>query len=180
MLSSPEIRSGCGWRRRRLAHRRQLFAQPAGIYTRAITQRRKALALPLTAIVLACAVLAAGCGKDYKVGAVKAAIGGTWKGTLNGSGNENFRAVVEINTLRVGSVSGTVYFPGIGGSGACSGALIYKGRSGSDYLFTEDLVARANPECIKLGKVRISPEDDGWAIKYVWTAGKNTAEGTLK
>ena len=123
----------------------------------------------------------AGCGGSGSSGSAdKAAIGGTWKGTLNGSGSAEFQAEIQINTLRPGSVSGTVYFPGINGSGACSGALVYKGTSGSEYLFDEDLVARANPGCIKLGKVRITSVDGGKAIKYAWSSGTNTAVGTLK
>lgn len=142
-------------------------------------QRRTAL-LPIFAVVLlAGAVALSGCG-GTDAGAKKSAIGGNWKGMLNGSGAVTFQADVDINTLRTGSVSGTVYFPGIGGSGACSGALVYEGMSGSEYLFNEDLVARANPQCIKLGKVRISPEDGGKAIKYAWSSGKNTAVGILK
>ena len=108
------------------------------------------------------------------------AIDGSWKGKLNGSGDATFEAYVEIDTLREGSVSGTVYYPGIDDAGACSGALIYRGRSGSDYLFTEDIVARADPDCIKLGQVRVGSAEDGKAITYSWKAGQNTAVGTLQ
>ena len=142
---------------------------------------RKAL-LPLYAgVILAGAISLGGCGSSGADGAGDTpAISGSWKGTLNGSGSVTFQGYVDINTLRKGSVSGTVYFPGIAGSGACSGVLVYEGTSGSDYLFDEDLVARANPQCIKVGKVRISSADDGKAIKYSWSSGKNTAAGILK
>lgn len=132
-------------------------------------------------LVASGALALAGCGSSGSGdGSDQAAIDGSWKGTLKGTGNATFEGYVEIDTLREGSVSGTVYFPGPAGAGACSGALIYKGRSGSDYLFTEDLVARANPACVKLGDVRISTADDGDAISYSWKSGKNNASGTLK
>jgi len=144
--------------------------------------RSRSALVPILAVILLVGALAleacGGSGTDSA--ADKVAIDGSWKGTLNGSGNVSFEAYVEIDTLRVGSVSGTVYFPGIGDAGACSGALIYKGRSASDYLFTENLVVRANPECIKLGQLRIGSADGGKAITYSWKAGQNTAVGTLQ
>jgi hypothetical protein len=113
---------------------------------------RNALVLTIAAILLPGALALEACGgSGSDSDADKVAIDGSWKGTLNGSGDATFEAYVEIDTLRVGSVSGTVYFPGISDEGACSGALIYKGRSGSDYLFTENIVARANPGCITNG-----------------------------
>lgn len=139
------------------------------------------LARPLLVSLVAGSVLAfAACGSSGSGGSDQAPIDGSWKGTLKGTGNATFEGYVEIDTLREGSVSGTVYFPGPAGAGPCSGALIYKGRSGSDYLFEENLVARANPACVKLGDVKISTADDGDAIAYSWTSGKNNASGTLK
>ncbi len=110
----------------------------------------------------------------------KNAIDGSWKGTLKGSGDSTFQAYVELDTLRTGSVSGTVFFPGLDGAGACSGALIYNGKSGSDYRFTEKIVASDNPQCIKLGKVTISAANDGEAIDYSWKSGKDNAAGQLQ
>ena len=142
---------------------------------------RNALVLTIAAILLPGALALEACGgSGSDSDADKVAIDGSWKGTLNGSGDATFEAYVEIDTLREGSVSGTVYFPGISDEGACSGALIYKGRSGSDYLFTENIVARANPGCIKLGQLRIGSAEDGKAITYSWKAGQNTAVGTLQ
>ena len=142
---------------------------------------RNTLVLLIGAILLSGALALAACGgSDPDGGGDQVAIDGSWKGTLNGSGDATFDAYVEIDTLREGSVSGTVYYPGIDDAGACSGALIYKGRSGSDYLFTEDIVARADPECIKLGQVRVGSAEDGKAITYSWKAGRNTAVGTLQ
>jgi len=144
-------------------------------------RNRNAVVLMLAAILLPGALALEACGgSGTDSGADKVAIDGSWKGTLNGSGNATFEAYVEIDTLRVGSVSGTVYFPGIDDAGACSGALIYRGRSGSAYLFTENIVARANPDCIKLGQLRIGSAEDGKAITYSWKAGQNTAVGTLQ
>ena len=142
---------------------------------------RNALVPILAVIMLAGTLALAACGgSDPDGGGDQVAIDGSWKGKLTGSGDATFEAYVEIDTLRVGSVSGTVYFPGIDDAGACSGALIYRGRSGSDYLFTEDIVARANPDCIKLGQVRVGSAEDGKAITYSWKAGQNTAVGTLQ
>ena len=142
---------------------------------------RNTLVLLIGAILLSGALALAACGgSDSDGGGDQVAIDGSWKGTLNGSGDATFEAYVEIDTLRVGSVSGTVYYPGIDDAGACSGALIYRGRSGSDYLFTEDIVARADPECIKLRQVRVGSAEDGKAITYSWKAGQNTAVGTLQ
>jgi hypothetical protein len=142
---------------------------------------RNTLVLLIGAILLSGALALAACGgSDPDGGGDQVAIDGSWKGTLNGSGDATFDAYVEIDTLREGSVSGTVYYPGIDDAGACSGALIYQGRSGSDYLFTEDIVARADSECIKLGQVRVGSAEDGKAITYSWKAGRNTAVGTLQ
>ena len=144
-------------------------------------RNRSALVLIIAVILLPGALALEACGgSGGDSGADKVAIDGSWKGTLNGSGAATFEAYVEIDTLRVGSVSGTVYFPGIDDAGACSGALIYRGRSGSDYLFTENLVARTNPGCIKLGQLRIGSANDGKAITYSWKSGQNTAVGTLQ
>jgi len=144
-------------------------------------RNRNALVLIIAAILLPGALALAACGgSDSDGGADPGALNGSWKGKLNGSGDATFEVYVEIDTLREGSVSGTVYYPGIDDAGACSGALIYKGRSGSDYLFTEDIVARADPECIKLGQVRVGSAEDGKTITYSWKAGQNTAVGTLQ
>ena len=142
---------------------------------------RNALLLAVAAILLPGALALQACGDSGSdSGADTVALDGSWKGKLNGSGDATFEAYVEIDTLREGSVSGTVYYPGIDDAGACSGALIYRGRSGSDYLFTEDIVARADPDCIKLGQVRVGSADDGKAITYSWKSGQNTAVGTLQ
>jgi hypothetical protein len=146
-----------------------------------MTDRRRSFIPLLAAILTAGALFLAACGSSDSSGtADQIEIDGSWKGTLKGSGNATFEAYVEVDTLREGSVSGTVYFPGIGGSGACSGALIYKGREGEDYLFTEQLVVRDNPSCIKLGDLRLSAVPDDEAIDYSWKSGSNTASGTLQ
>ena len=139
---------------------------------------------PLTILggLLAVGALAiAGCGSSDSDGnADKAPVDGSWKGTFTQSGVEDFEGYVEIDTLRAGMVSGTVFYPGIDESGGCSGALIYKGKDGSDYLFTEDIIATENPNCTKRGDVKVTPVDDGDGITYAWSSGSKSAVGDLR
>ena len=77
-------------------------------------------------------------------------------------------------------VSGTVFFPGINETGGCSGALVYKSREGSDYLFTEEIITSENPDCIKRGDVRVTSVDDGGGIRYSWKSGSQSSAGDLQ
>ena len=127
------------------------------------------------------ALAIAGCGSSESDGnADKAPIDGSWKGTFTQSGVEDFEGYVEIDTLRAGMASGTVFYPSIDGSGECSGVLIYKSRDGSDYLFTEEIVASENPNCAKRGNVRVTSVDDGAGITYSWSSGSKTSVGDLQ
>ncbi|MFM9127843.1 MAG: hypothetical protein ACKOTA_09885, partial [Solirubrobacterales bacterium] len=78
----------------------------------------------MAGILAAGALAVAGCGGSGSDGnADQAPIDGSWKGPFTQSGVDDFQGYVEIDTLRAGMVSGTVFYPGIGGSGGCSGAL---------------------------------------------------------
>ena len=135
----------------------------------------------LAGLLAAGALAIAGCGSSGSDGkSDQAPIDGSWKGTYTQSGGSSFEGYVEIDTLREGMVSGTVYYPGIDNSGACSGALIYKGKDGSDYLFTEDIVVSDDPDCTKRGDVKVTSVDDGAGIKYSWSSGSESAVGNLK
>ena len=127
------------------------------------------------------ALAIAGCGSSGSDGnADQDPIDGSWKGTFTQSGTQDFEGYVEIDTLRTGMVSGTVYYPGIGEAGPCSGALIYEGRDGDDYSFIEEIVASDNPKCAKRGKVKVTPIDDGAAIRYSWSSGNRASVGDLE
>jgi hypothetical protein len=142
--------------------------------------RNPSLPATLAGLLAACALAIAGCGSSGSDGnADQAPIDGSWKGTYK-QGSETFEGYVEIDTLREGMVSGTAFYPGIGNSGECSGALIYKGKDGSDYLFTEEIVASDNPNCIKRGDVRVTSVDDGDGIKYSWSSGSLSSVGDLR
>jgi len=127
------------------------------------------------------ALAIAGCGSSDSEGSSdKGTIDGSWKGTFTQSGVEDFEGYVEIDTLRAGMVSGTVFYPSIDGSGACSGVVIYKGKNGDDYLFTEEIITSENPNCAKRGQVKVTPVDDGSAIKYSWSSGSRSSVGDLR
>ena len=135
----------------------------------------------LGGILVVGALAIAGCGgSDSDGNADKAPIDGSWKGTFTQSGVADFEGYVEIDTLRAGMVSGTVFYPSIDGSGACSGVVIYKGKDGDDYLFTEEIITSENPNCAKRGQVKVTPVDDGSAIKYSWSSGSRSSVGDLQ
>ncbi|MFM9127108.1 MAG: hypothetical protein ACKOTA_06055, partial [Solirubrobacterales bacterium] len=135
----------------------------------------------MAGILAAGALAIAGCGGSGSDGnADQAPIDGSWKGPFTQSGVADFQGYVEIDTLRAGMVSGTVFYPGIGGSGGCSGALIYKSREGSDYLFTEQIITSENPNCTKRGDVKVTSVDDGDGIRYAWSSGKQSSVGNLR
>lgn len=147
-----------------------------------MTTRKLSLVAVLTSLLAVGALAVAGCGSSGSDGnSDKVAIDGSWKGTYTPSGGgQPFQGYVEIDTLRKGMVSGTVFYPGIGDSGECSGALIYKGQDGSDYLFTEDIVVSDDPDCTKRGDVKVTSVDDGNGITYSWSSGNDSSVGNLK
>ncbi|MFM9044373.1 MAG: hypothetical protein ACKOL0_00980, partial [Solirubrobacterales bacterium] len=86
--------------------------------------RKPSFPATMAGILAAGARAIAGCGGSGSDGnADQAPIDGSWKGPFTQSGVADFQGYVEIDTLRAGMVSGTVFYPGIGGSGGCSGAL---------------------------------------------------------
>lgn len=146
-----------------------------------MTVRNYSRPATIAALLAVSALAVVGCGSsgsDRKADQV--AIDGSWKGTYKDGSGETFEGYVEIDTLREGMVSGTTFYPGTGICGENSGALIYRGRDGSDYLFTEEIVVSDSKECASRGDVRVTSTDDGNGITYSWSSGSQTAVGSLQ
>ena len=143
--------------------------------------RRSSRPATLAGLLAVGALAIAGCGSSESDGnSDRGTIDGSWKGTFTQSGGEDFEGYVEIDTLRAGMVSGTVFYPSIDGSGSCSGVVVYKGKDGDAYLFTEEIITSENPNCAKRGQVKVTSVDDGSAIEYSWRSGSRSSVGDLQ
>jgi hypothetical protein len=129
--------------------------------------------------IYADAILVQGCDSsaaDCSAGGLDAgedSFVGRWSGPVDQPGSRPYDAVVDIEAGAVGSVVGSVFYPGLG----CTGELTLLRVESGRIVVHEEIVDDPRFTCVPQGN--ISLEADGDTLRYHWRGGGTYADAIL-